>query len=57
MMDRNERMKKIEAAAAEAATNPLIPASIRVGIAAMAEELRDQRARLEGVERAAGVVQ
>jgi len=50
-MDRAERLKAIENAVAVAAGNPLVPAAVRVGIAAMAEELRDVVGRLVVVER------
>jgi len=54
-MDRaTQRMKEIQAAAAEAALNGLIPASLRTGIAAMAEELREQRARIDALEKRNG---
>lgn len=49
-MEREQRMKAMETAAAEAATNHFVPAAVRVGIAAMVEELREQRARLDAVE-------
>ena len=50
-MTRDERLKAISNAVALAAGNPLVPAVVRVGIAAMAEELRDVVGRLVVVER------
>lgn len=50
-MTRDERLKAISNAVALAAGNPLVPAAVRVGIAAMAEELRDVVGRLVVVER------
>lgn len=38
-----ERRKAIDNAVAVAATNPLVPIAVRVGLAAMAEELRELR--------------
>lgn len=53
-MERDARMKAIASAAAEAANNALLPVSVKVGIAAMAEELRELRARLDAVEAVVG---
>lgn len=39
-----ERQKAIDNAVAVAATNPLVPLAVRVGLAAIAEELRELRA-------------
>ena len=50
-MTRDERLKAISNAVALAATHPLVPLPVRVGIAAMAEELRDVVGRLVVVER------
>lgn len=53
-MTREERRKAIETAVAEAMHNYLVPASVKVGIAAMAEELRALNERLIRVERSTG---
>jgi hypothetical protein len=50
-MNRVERLKAIETAVALAAGHPFVPAAVRVGLAALAEELRDVVGRLVVVER------
>lgn len=48
-MTREERKKAIDAAVAVAAGNAFVPAAVRVGLAAMAEELAELRDRLDRV--------
>lgn len=49
-MNRNERHKAIANAVATAVANPLAPAWVKVGLAAMAEELRELDARVRELE-------
>lgn len=49
-MTREERRKAIENAVALAAGNVLVPVAVRVGIAAMVEELRDHAERITALE-------
>lgn len=49
-MTRDERRKAIANAVAAAAGNALVPTAVKVGFAAMAEELREQDARIQKIE-------
>ncbi len=53
-MTPDERRKAIANAVAEATHNAFVPTAIKVGFAAMAEELRELNARLGRIERKEG---
>lgn len=46
-----ERVKAMDNAAAAASANPILPAAVRVGIAALVEEVRELRAELARADR------
>jgi hypothetical protein len=49
-VNREERRKAIDNAILLATGNPLVPAAVRVGVAALGEEVRELRARVEKLE-------
>lgn len=51
-MTRADRLKALENAAAVAAQHAFLPAAVRVGVAALVEEAKDARERLDALERA-----
>lgn len=51
-MTQEQRDKAISTAVAELARNPLVPAAVRAGFAAIDEELRALRGRIGSIERA-----
>lgn len=50
-MKQDERRKAIANAVAVASSHAFVPAAVRVGLAAMAEELRELDARLRNLEK------
>lgn len=46
-----ERLKAMENAVAVASADFLVPTALKVGLAAMVEEIKEQRARLDTLER------
>ncbi len=49
-MTREERERVMATAVAVAAVNPLVPGALRVGLAALVEEVRELRARIKILE-------